>query len=453
MRFPVHLAGLVSTEVPGAPRPVPSLVRRFQARLRKSLRGRVKSRVVITGAGVVSPIGIGLAEFWDGLLTEKTGMDRITRFDASTYPCQVAAEVKDDGYLKFLNSRERKHYSRAARYAVAAFRMAREDADIAHFDELRTGVILGSGISSFDFIEEQIDQHPSFLRSFEPGRLDPFGMVKAFIAAPAAAVALASGSRGYVTSVSTACTSGVNAVGLAAEHIEAGRADVMIAGGVDTPISQILLNAFCAADYFTTDNSHPDTCLKPFDLHRTKCALGEGSAIFILEDRDHAIARGARIYAEIESFSQQTENGNELFFFDQSGDRWAAAIQGALEDHPGRVDHINAHGTSDKIADKIEVEALRKALGKRAERSSVTSIKSATGSGLAAAGVLQIAAALMSIFTGKVPGIVNYETPDPDLGGLKFVRQGRREEPENVLVNSKGFGGFNTALLLRRFAL
>lgn len=453
MRSLLNLTGLVSGDALPGQAPRPSLVRRVKSQVRQVLRRKVRGKVVITGCGVVSPIGNGLDSFWTGLLEGKTGMNQITRFDASTFPCQVAAEVTDNGYLKYLNSREQKHYSRATRYAVAAFRMARRDAALDHFDEFRTGVILGSGVSSFDYVEEQIDKHPSFMRGFEPGRVDPFGMVKAFIAAPSAAVALAAGSRGYVTSVSTACTSGVNAVGLAAEHIKSGKAEVMIAGGVDTPISQILLNAFCAADYFTTDNSHPDTCLKPFDLNRTKCALGEGAAVFILEDRDHAIARGARIYCEIESFNQQTENGNELFFFDQSGEKWAATIRGAVKDVPGRVDHINAHGTSDKIADKLEVDALRKALGDRAERSSVTSIKSATGSGLAAAGVLQIAAALMSLFTGKVPGIKNYKTPDPDLGSLKFLRRARREEPERVLVNSKGFGGFNTALSLRRFAL
>ena len=421
--------------------------------MRRFMRKKVRKRAVITGVGVVSPIGIGISDFWEGLQEGRTGMDRITRFDASEFPCQVAAEVQDEGYLDHLNEREKEYYARATRYAVAAFTMARLDAGVDHFDEHRTGVILGSAASSMDYMEEQIERHPGFLRGFKQGTVDPFVMVKSFIAAPSAAVALAAGCRGYVTSVSTACTSGVNAVGLAAERIESGQGDIMIAGGVDTPINRILLNAFCAANYFTTDNSHPDTCLKPFDLNRTKCALGEGAAIFIVEDRDHAVARGARIYAEVESFNHQTENGNELFFFDQSGDRWADTMRGAVEKVKGPINHVNAHGTSDKVADKIEVTAIRKALGSRVGKASITSIKSATGSGLAAAGVFQVAAALMSLFTGKVPGILNYETPDPDLGPMKFLKRSHNEELERILVNSKGFGGFNTALLLRRFAL
>lgn len=450
----LNLTGLVPGDgLPAAPPPRPSLLRRIKDRLRGVGSRRTRNSVVITGAGVVSPIGNGLDEFWNGLMEGRTGMDRITRFDASSFPCQVAAEVSDEGYLEYLNSRERKHYARSTRYAVAAFRMARRDAALDHLDEFRTGVILGSGVSSFDYMEEQIENHPSHLSTFEPGRMDPLGIVKAFIAAPAAAVALAAGTRGYTTTVSTACTSGVNAVGLAAEHIKSGRADVMIAGGVDAPISKIILNAFCSADSINTDNQHPDTCLKPFDLHRTKSALGEGAAVFILESREHAIARGARIYAEVEGFNQQTENGNELFFHDQTGEKWAATIRAAMQNRSDRVDHINAHGPGDKYTDKAEVEALDQALGERSRPPSVTSIKSATGSGIAAAGSLQIAAALMSVFTGQVPGIRNYRTPDPELGTLRFLKKSRKEEPGRVLINSRGFGGFNTALLLRRFAL
>ncbi len=423
---------------------------------RKRKRGaRRRKRVVVTGIGVVSPIGIGLENFWDNLMAGKSGVDEISLFDASTYPCHLAAEVRDFNPSDYLNDMQVMHFSRPSQFACASARMALEDAGLNYTDPHRTDVIIGSAMSYFQGFEEQIRSLAQDT-SFRPNTIDPMTSLKGFIAAPACAVALLVESRGYVTTVSSACSSGLNAVGLGAERIRHGQADIAVVGGVDTPISPYILGEFCQAEFVTTANDPSALC--PFDLRRTRSVLGEGSGLFILEDLDHAVARGAEIYGEIVNYVQETENINELYFADSTGDKWSRTMKNALRKLKNlyNLDHINAHGPSDTYIDRAETDAIKNALGKRAYSVPISSIKGAVGSGFASAGAFQAAAAAMTLKTGRVPPIFNYEVPDPGCDLNYTSRRAEATNPgkvDNVLVNAHAMGGFNSALLLKRFSL
>lgn len=276
---------------------------------------------------------------------------------------------------------------------------------------------------------------PEFLREY-------------FMHAPASALALLSQTRGYVTTVSTACPSAVNAVGVAAQRIEDGRADVVICGGADAPITPMFLQAYCAADWLAVDNDNPEQALCPFDLRRTRAALGEGAAVFILEEEGLALARGATIYCHVERFVQEHENVNEKFSMDLSGRAWGQALERILQE-AGKVDLINAHGPSDQLIDRVESAALLQALGKQAGTTPVSSIKGAVGSGMASAGAFQIAAAALTIHTGELPPTYNYLVWDPDCD-IRCVKSRGHARVDRVLVNAHGLGGVNSLLMLGR---
>lgn len=410
---------------------------------------RRKRNALITGIGVVSPIGVGKDAFWTSLLETKTGMRTIERFDVSSFPAKIAAQVTDFHPGDFLSERQQKYFSRGTQMALSSLRMALADALLTAIDPGRTDVIIGAAISSFEEIESQLYGSPSELREFQKGVVNPTGMIRAFINAPAAAIALETGARGYVTTVSSACTSALNAVGTAASRIKDGHADLVITGGVETPITRIILNAYCAAN-FLTDSEDPANALCPFDRRHTRSALGEGAVVFIVEEERHAAARSAPVYAEITNFAQTTENINELFMMDRTGSAWADVMRHALA---GIVpDCVNAHGPSDLNIDRTEALALGQVLGKRLSRTPVFSIKGSIGSGMASAGAMQIAAGALSIKHSTLPPIYNYLEPDQDCG-INGVAKPLRMDVASQLVNAHGVGGMDASLVLSRYAI
>jgi 3-oxoacyl-[acyl-carrier-protein] synthase II len=409
-------------------------------------------RCVVTGIGVVSPIGTGLEKFWANLLAGETGVDKITQFDASTFPTQIAAEVKDFIPEEHLTKRETQYYSRMTQFAVAAAKMAIRDADIATFDPFRTGVLFGSATSAFEIIEENARKYPEALKRYSPDEVDPLSMSRAVIHGPSAAIALLSGAKSYVSTIASACSSGINAIGLASQRIQDGREDIMIAGGGDTPISYFLWSGFCAARFLTT-NADPKDALCPFDARRTKGTFGEGAGVLILEEERHARARGATIYAEISSFFQASENTNELFMLDTSGEKWSEIMRHAFGKRK-KFDYISAHGPSDKVVDKAEITALKNTLGADvAEQIPISSIKGAVGSGMATAGALQMAAATMTLKTGEIPPLYNYKDPDADFA-MDFVKERRhKNDIKTVLVNGKGIGGVTSHIIMEKYRI
>lgn len=412
----------------------------------------MRRRVVVTGMGIVSPIGIGLSNFWGNLLNGQTGVRRITRFNPETFPTKIACEVTDFEPSDHLTDRETKMYSRITQFALAATKMAISDSRIAHLDPYRTNVIFGSGVSGFDVIDESLLNSPVSIDTYLPHNVDPLNAVKAVIHAPAIAISLYAKCRAYTTTVASACSSGLNSVGLSYERIQDGRADIAIAGGGDTPISLLLWGAFCAARMFTSEYAIPEKVLRPYDKNRTKGTLAEGAAVFILEEANHALSRGAKIYGEINNYSQSSDNVNELFMAEKSADTWAETIVRALQNDNETIDYISAHGPSDRHVDQMEYDALRKALPESYQRTPISSIKAAIGSGMATAGALQLASALMALKTGKIPPQLNYESPDEKCR-MSFVTKPMQKKINKVLVNAKAIGGVNSSLVLKRFAL
>lgn len=408
-------------------------------------------RCVITGMGVVSPIGTGLEKFWDNLLAGKTGVDDIKNFDASSFPTRIAAEVKDFVPEEHLTKREITYYSKMTQYAVAAAKMAVRDSALKHVDPFRSGVLFGSGVSAFEIIEKNAKKSPTALTRFTPGEIDPIDMNRAIIHGPSAAIALATNAKSYVSTIASACSSGVNALGLASQRIQDGREDIIIAGGGDTPVSYLLWSGFCAARFLTMKNDDPKDALCPFDARRTKGTLGEGAGVFVLEEERHARARGARIYGEITSFFQGTENTNELFMIDITGKKWSEILQHAIG-RKRKFDYISAHAPSDVFVDKTEVNALKSTLGEsRLARVPVSSVKGAIGSGMATAGALQMAAAAMTLHTGEIPPVYNYREPDPDCDLNLANEKKKSKDIKRILINAKAVGGFTSHIIMEKY--
>lgn len=414
-----------------------------------------KKKVWLTGMGVVSPLGTGKEVFWRRLLAGESAVDFIQAFDASSFPTQLAAEVRDFEPEKFLSARQQKIYSRMTQFAVAAGKMAVEDAGLspAEIDPFRTNVLYGSGVSAFDVIDEAlIRNNGASIEEFNPEAVDALSAAKSVIHNPSIALGLTFGVEGFVSTMSTACGSGINTVGFAAQRIEAGQADVVLTGGGDTPISRLLWSAFCGAGMFT-ESRDPKNALCPFDARRTKGTLAEGAVIFVLEEAEHARARGATPYAQVTGFDEGADNVNELFMPERSGKKWTGVMERALS-ASGRKkpDYICAHGPSDKLVDKAEVKALKQALPKTAAKTAVSSVKGQIGSGMATAGALQVAAAALAMRHGQIPSVYNYQEEDPDCD-LKFVTHPKKKNLKKVLINAKAIGGINSALVLEKARL
>ncbi|MCE9598593.1 MAG: hypothetical protein K8S54_11545 [Spirochaetia bacterium] len=397
---------------------------------------------VITGMGVISPLGNGITDFWENLLAGKCGIRDITRFDASSFPCRIAGQT-DFHAEDFLERRLVRFTSLATQFACAAFVLARKDANIVDFSS-RTDVIVGSGVSNLGPVMDQIEKTPDVLDAYL--QTDPLLIQKMFIGGPASGIALLAGAGGFVTTVSTACSSGINAVGLAADRIRHGKADLVIAAACDAPLNHLVHTGFCSSGHYTSVND--PGAQKPFDLNREKCAPGEGAAVFIIESDRRARARGARIYCEIAGFDAINENTSELYFLDKTASRWGALISRMARG----ANHVNAHGISDRVVDQVESVAIQKGFGRKAKRITVTSIKGAVGSGLAAAGGFQIAAGAKTVETGMGPPTLNHNADDPAIA-LNILTKPTKINPQMILINSHGVTGYNSVLKLRRYRI
>jgi 3-oxoacyl-[acyl-carrier-protein] synthase II len=405
-------------------------------------------RVVVTGIGPVTPVAIGVEPFWDGLLAGRCGIGIIQRFDPSDLPVRIAGEVSDFTPTDWLTPKETKRTDRAVHFAVAASKLAWADAGEPSVDAARTGVMFSTGIGG---LESLLAQHKVFLER-GADRVSPFMVPMLMPNASAGHVAMAFGFTGPNECITTACAAGAHAVGEAFRAIRDGWADVCIAGGTEASTLPLCIAGFAQMQALTR-NPDPATASRPFDKLRDGFVLSEGSGAVVLEESERAIARGARIYAEVAGFGASAD-AYHITAPEPEGMGAIQAIQAALEEAgepPEAVDYINAHGTSTQLNDAAETRAIKKALGDHAHRTPVSSTKSMTGHMLGAAGAVEAGIAALAIHNGVVPPTINYRTPDEDCDLDYVPNEPRTVDVRLALSNSFGFGGQNAVLALRRW--
>ena len=410
----------------------------------------MKSRVVVTGVGVVSPFGAGADKLWEALIAGRSGVGPITRFDASEFATRFAAEVKDFDAVQFMDAKDARRLDRFAQFAWAAARMALEDAglDVTKVDGERMGVLIGSGIGGIEVLENQI----RVLAERGPSRVSPFLVPMMIPDMASGYVSIQTGAKAHNACTVTACASGANSIGDAARIIQRGEADIMITGGSEASVTRVALAGFCAARALSTRNEDPQRASRPFDAQRDGFVLGEGAGILILESEEHARARGAHIYGEVAGYGA-TGDAYHITQPAPEGDGAYRAMKRAMEDAgvgPEDIDYINAHGTSTEYNDYFETVAIKRALGEAAYRVAVSSTKSMTGHQLGAAGAVEAIVALLAMQHGVIPTTMNYEHPDPRCD-LDYVPNEKRAAEVNVaMTNSFGFGGHNAVLIFRK---
>jgi 3-oxoacyl-[acyl-carrier-protein] synthase II len=408
-------------------------------------------RVVITGIGVIAPSGIGINNFWESLIHGRSAIKRITRFDASAYPCQIAAEVSDFDPMNYMEPKTAKRLSRFAQFAMAASKMAFEDSalDFGKEDPYKLGVYLGTAMGGSDVIETQ---HAIFI---EKGlkRMNPFTVVSCSTHSASGIIACTYNLKGTNTTISAGCNSGLDAAFLAFNAIRLGDADIIIMGGSEAPLTPCTYGSFCITGLHSRENKNPQKAVKPYDIEADGMVLGEGAAILIMEELQHAINRNAKIYGEVLSYSSL----NEAFDFievDTNCETMAANIELALKKAKlelSDIDCINAHGNGILSYDIVETEAIKKAFGEFAYSIPITSIKPVTGHAIAPTAIWQVISSLLSIKNKIVPPTINIENPDPKCD-LDYVTKGFiRKEIKNALINAQGFGGRLTALVVGEF--
>jgi len=411
-------------------------------------------RAVITGIGVVSPNGIGKEEFCRAILAGKSGVKRITRFDVSDLPVQIAGEISDFNELAWIDARERKHVSRAVPLAVAASTEALRDAgidwDSMSLEKKRDiGVMLGSGGGAQEFSEEQYRHY--FQGTVKQASL--FSIPSGTMGTLSSEVSMRFGFRGYSHVFTTGCTSSTDALGYALRQIQFGSLPAMLVGGVDTPLAPGIMKGFCLMKIMTPSwNQNPERGSRPFSQDRDGFVVAEGSWMFVLEEYEHARARGARIYAEIAGYGSTCEAFHRVRLA-ECGEEPARAIQLAMQEagvSADNVDYVNLHGTSTQLNDRIETRALKLALGDRAIATPMSALKSQIGHPQGACGAAGVAATVIAMHHGEIPPTINLDNPDPECD-LDYVPQsGRKRQIEHAVCNCIAFGSKNSALVLRR---
>jgi len=411
----------------------------------------MKNRVVITGMGVVTPLGNKVEEFWENLLAGKSGVDYIKAFDVSDYPTKIAAEVKDFNPEEYMDKKEVKRTDRFVQFALGAAKEALEDSglNMEEEDRERIGVYIGSGIGGLGTFE---DQHKVLL---EKGarRVSPFFIPMMIANMGAGQVSIALGAKGPNSLAVTACASGTNSIGDAFKIIQRGDADVMFAGGAEATIRPTGLAGFCSAKALSSRNEEPQKASRPFDKDRDGFVMGEGAGVLVLESLEHAQKRGARIYAEIIGYGMS----GDAYHMTQpapEGEGAARCMKMAIRDagiSPEDIDYINAHGTSTDYNDRYETMAIKSSLGKHAYEVPVSSTKSMTGHLLGAAGAVEAVACALAIRDQTIPPTINYETPDPDCDLDYVPNVARKAKIDVALSNSLGFGGHNATIIIKKF--
>jgi len=411
----------------------------------------MKPRVVITGLGVVSPLGIGREAFWEAVQQGRSGAGPVTRFDASSFPTRIAAEVKEFNPLNYMDKKTARHTDRFAQMALAAALMAVKDAGLALEDEdrERVGVLMGSGIGGIETYEQQ---HKVLLER-GAGRVSPFFIPMMISNMAGGQIAIELGIKGPNFCVVSACASSANAIGEAMRLIQRGEAEVVIAGGSEAAITPLAFAGFCAMRAMSTRNEEPEKACRPFDRDRDGFVMGEGAGVVILESLSHALRRGAPILAELKGYATNAD-AFHIVQPDPDGQGAARVMAEALADAEvpvEEVDYINAHGTGTDLNDRLETLAIKQIFGSHVSRLAVSSTKSMTGHLLGASGAVELIATVLAIQKQWLPPTINLENPDPECDLDYVPNWGRPGLIRNAVSNSFGFGGHNAALVVQRW--
>jgi 3-oxoacyl-[acyl-carrier-protein] synthase II len=408
-------------------------------------------RVVITGVGAVTPLGIGVKESWQALCQGKSGVGMITRWDARNHRCQIAAEVKGFDPDDFMGKKQIRTMDLFIQYAIAAARMAMEDSgfDIASVDPNRAGLVVGSALQGIQTVED----NQRLLLDGMQDKISPF-FVPGFIDNMAGCqIAIAFGIKGPLCCPVTACATGTHAIGDAFRMIQRGATDFMLAGGAEAAITPLICAGFDALKVTSPRNNEPERASRPFDKDRDGFAPGEGAGVLILEELEMALARGATVYAEVAGYGV-TNDAYHIVSTDPQGDGAARCMQMALADagiSPGQVDYINAHGTSTIVNDLSETMAIKTVFGEYAATVPVSSNKSMIGHLMGGSGAVEAIFTALTIGDGIIPPTVNYETPDPQCDLHIVANQAREARVKTAISNSFGFGGTNGVVVLKEF--
>jgi 3-oxoacyl-[acyl-carrier-protein] synthase II len=410
----------------------------------------MKRRVVITGLGVVSPLGNDIEQFWSAIKNGENGISSITQIDASAFTSRIAAEVKDFDPGEYINTKELRRMERFTQFAVYAAHKAWRDSglNIEKIDQHRAGVIIGSGIGALRLVEDQVTVY----QQRGARRITPFLIPLMIVNIAPGQVAIALGLKGPNHCVVTACASGSHSLGDALRVIQNGDADIMLSGGTESCITHLGLGGFCSLKALSTRNDEPDRASRPFERDRDGFIMGEGAGILVLEEYEHAKSRAANIYAEFSGYGSSCDAYHQTAP-DPEGEGAYYSMKKALSDgglDSKDLDYINAHGTSTQLNDKMETKAIKILLGKDGGKVPVSSIKSMIGHLLGAAGGVEAIVSVLTIRDGVIPPTINYENPDPECDLDYVPNQARKAKVDSVLSNSLGFGGHNASLLFRR---
>lgn len=416
----------------------------------KELKQMEKKRVVVTGLGAVSPVGNNVKTIWENIIAGKSGIGPLTRLNPDDFPAKVAAEVKDFDIEQYIERKEARKMDRFTHFAISASLMAVEDAQLT-IDESNAeqiGVWIGSGIGGMETFEKQFE---IFQRRGQR-RVSPFFVPMMIPDMAAGQVSITLGAKGVNSCTVTACATGTNSIGDAFKAIQRGDALAMVTGGTEAPITNMAVAGFCA-NTALTKNPDPRTASRPFDLNRDGFVIGEGAGIVVLEELEHALARGAHIYAEMVGYGS-TGDAYHITAPAPGGEGGARAMKQALEDadlRPHVIDYINAHGTSTPYNDKYETTAIKHVFGDHAYQLAVSSTKSMTGHLLGAAGGIEAILTILAIKNNMLPPTMNYETPDKDCDLDYVVNEARSKEIKAALSNSLGFGGHNATIAFKKY--
>ncbi len=410
----------------------------------------MKRRIVITGMGVVTSLGIGIEEFWKSIKEGKNGISEVTRFDITGFDCRVASEIKNFDPINFIDKKEAKRMDRYSQYSMAAAKMAVSNSglNLDQIDKDRMGAIIGSGIGGVETLETQSE----VLLTKGPGRVSALFIPMMIANMATGLIAMEFGARGFSECVVTACSTSANAIGDAFKVIQRGDADIMITGGSESPITPLSFAGFCSMKAMST-NPDPNTACRPFDAERNGFIMGEGAGVVILEELEHALARGANIIAEVIGYGC-TNDAYHMTAPSPNGEGAARCMSIALKDAgiaPSDIGYINAHGTSTTYNDKFETMAIKTVFGDHAYKLAVSSTKSMTGHLLGAAGAIETIITSMALKEGFLPPTINYKTPDPECDLDYVPNKGVKRDLQFALTNSFGFGGCNASLVLKKW--
>ena len=411
----------------------------------------MKKRVVITGTGALTPVGIGTQTFWSAIKEGKCGIDVVKRVDFSKHASKIGGEVKDFEPEQYIDKKEAKRMDRYTQFAIAATKMAIEDSglDLNLINKERMGVIIGSGIGGIETFE---DQH-SVLLNKGPDRVSPFFIPMMIANMAAGQISILTGAKGISETIITACASGTNAIGDAFKYVQRGDADIIVTGGTEASITPVAFAGFCSMKALSRRNEDPTTASRPFDAERDGFVMGEGAGILILEEYEHAVKRGANIIAEIVGYGA-TSDAYHITAPAPEGEGGARAMAMAIKDAgitPAEVGYINAHGTSTPLNDKLETIAIKTVFGSYAYKVPISSTKSMMGHLLGAAGAVEAIICSYALKEGYIPATINYANPDPECDLDYVPNKGRNAEIKYAISNSFGFGGQNATIAIKKF--